>query len=128
MSQDEDDEEFFSDDASVVTIALPKQMPTPGRRKGRRNKGTYLIKHAIQGRGKWMVNRLFQLAKRRDGATALGALKLLLAYGYGKPAVVVELAGGNKLPYSIETPPSMDHEQWVRTINVPRVVNPPGHS
>lgn len=91
----------------------------PGRKVGSRARASGLIKKAIQGRGLWMVRRLFTLAKRRDGNVALGALKMLMAYGYGRPTVVVEISPEMNREFAIETPPKLDHEQWVKQINDP---------
>ncbi len=62
-----------------------------GRRAGTPNKATFEIQQACRAHGPAMVGRLVELASNPDGHTAIGAIKLLLAYGYGRPRERVEV-------------------------------------
>lgn len=86
----------------------------PGVTKGSISSRTKEMKEMIQLRGPELVQRLFQLAFGYDLPTAHNACKTLMAYGYGRPTVHVELERGSEArSYVAEMPPPITHEQWM---------------
>jgi len=75
-----------------------KAYPGAGRPKGSSNKAVADIRAACQEHGEALVLRLVQLSNSIDGATAIGACKVLLAYGYGKPTEHIKLSDPNDKP------------------------------
>ena len=56
------------------------------------------IKAACQLHGEAIVLRLVQLSQDVDGQVAIGACKVLLSYGYGKPTEHIKLSDPNDKP------------------------------
>ena len=75
-----------------------KAYPGSGRPKGMPNKAVADIKAACQLHGEAVVHRLVQLSQSLDGQVAIGACKVLLAYGYGKPSETIRLSDTNDKP------------------------------
>jgi len=75
-----------------------KAYPGSGRPKGVPNKVVADIRAACQLHGESLVLRLVELSNSIDGATAIGACKVLLAYGYGKPTEHIRLSDPNDKP------------------------------
>lgn len=74
--------------------------PGPGRPKGSGNKATEALKKFIRERtqdGTVLVGILMDMMYEEEPATKLGAIKILLEYGFGKPKESVELSGDLKL-------------------------------
>jgi hypothetical protein len=78
-----------------------KGQPRPakaGRRAGTPNKATFEIQQACREHGPVMIARLVRMANNPDGHVAIGAIKLLFAYGYGRPRERVVLTGMEGAP------------------------------
>lgn len=75
-----------------------KAYPGAGRPKGSPNKVAVDIKAACQLHGEDVVLRLVQLSQSLDGQVAIGACKVLLAYGYGKPSETFRFSDTNDKP------------------------------
>lgn len=90
----------------------------PGVKPGHIGAKTKEMKQMIQLRGPELVQRLFQLAFGHDLPTAHNACKTLMAYGYGRPTVHVELErGADGRSYIAEMPPPISHEQWMANMH-----------
>lgn len=66
---------------------------TGGRRVGSLNKATFAIQDACRVEAPLMIERLLKLASSVDGHIAIKAIKILLAYGFGKPSERIQLSG-----------------------------------
>ncbi len=74
------------------------RLKTGGRKRGSLNKATFEIQQTCREHGPAMIVRLVQLVNNPDGHVAIGAIKLLLAYAYGRPCAGVELTGAEDSP------------------------------
>ncbi len=143
-----DDDEDHADHETASRSTLEKTRIKGGRKKGGHNKVAMLIKDAIGRRQDEIVHRLFQLAgidplpgqeKKKphqrwnhDGATQIAAIKTLLAYGFGRPTVHIQVEGAVQRSYVMEMPPNMEHEEWMKLTqasmtSLPKVINPNGN-
>lgn len=69
-----------------------------GRQKGTPNKVHADIKAACQLHGEAVVRRLVELTNAYDGQVAIGACKVLLAYGYGRPSEHIKISDPHDRP------------------------------
>lgn len=90
----------------------------PGKQKGSsaKQRAQYRLKYAIQNKGPQLVKRLFTIANCRDYTTAVSAIRLLLAYGWGRPTIHVEVDGTIKKRYMAVMPPTLEHHEWMKMI------------
>src|SRR3972149_3133448 len=79
-----------------------KRHPDAGRRKGVTNKVTFDLRLACQARGVELVERLERIAQSHDLPAANGAIKILLAYGWGKPHETLAVSGELTLKQDVE--------------------------
>jgi hypothetical protein len=138
---DDDDDDDNYENADLPSVAnSPHPIPPGmgrqqngfghGRQKGTKNVASREIKAAIQKHGPELVKRLMTLARKKfDPQTNIAAIKVLLAYGYGRPTVHLEVGGELRRPYVVEMPNDLNHEAWMQMTMAaahggPRVVNP----
>ena len=90
----------------------------PGRLKGgsAQQRARFRLKYAIQCKGPNLVKRLFTLSNSKDGPTAVSAIRLLLAYGWGRPTIHVEVEGNVTKRYMAVMPPTLAHEEWMAMV------------
>lgn len=101
----------------------------PGKQKGStpKQRANYKLKYAIQCKGPDLINKLFKLSNNKDKHVAIGAIRLLLLYGWGRPTIHVEIDGTITKKYVAVMPPTMEHEEWMKMIQGrkgPTVVEP----
>lgn len=77
------------------------RVKTGGRRRGSLNKASFVIQEACREQGPMMIARLVKLVKDEDCDVSIKAIKILLAYGFGRPPESIELGGaGSDAPSS----------------------------
>ena len=88
-----------------------------GRRKGVTNKATFDLRLACQAHGAQIVTRLHEIAFNRiDLSAANGALKILTAYGWGKPHETLAVSGELTLKQDVEQAQTQTKHQLLRLI------------
>lgn len=65
----------------------------------------------------YVIRRLRKWLGSRDPVASLGAAKLLLAYGLGKPKETVELQVPNGKPYAYMLPADAPAEHWAQLVD-----------
>ena len=88
-----------------------------GRPTGSRNKDKLQLQKRIQEHGRPIFARLLQLIRSHDENVALGAIKLALAYGYGKPPERLLIGNDGGRPFVVATPePVTSFDDWQRLV------------
>lgn len=84
-----------------------------GRKVGSRNKDKLQLQKRIQDHGRVIFARLLHWIRCNDGPVSLAAIKLALAYGYGKPPDRLLIGNDRGKPFVVATPhPVETFEDW----------------
>lgn len=88
-----------------------------GRKVGSRNKDKLQLQKRIQDHGRVIFSRLLHWIRSNDGPVSLAAIKLALAYGYGKPPDRLLIGNDQGKPFVVATPhPVSTFEDWERLV------------
>jgi len=88
-----------------------------GRPKGSRNKDKLQLQKRIQDHGRPIFARLLHWIRCNDGQVSLAAIKLALAYGYGKPPDRLMISNENGKPFVVAmAEPVETFEDWERLV------------
>lgn len=84
-----------------------------GRKPGKRNRDKVLLQERIQRKGLVIFNRLMHWVNSADPMASMAAIKLAMAYGWGKPPEKVLLGNMDGKPFVVATPNTVGTlEQW----------------
>lgn len=95
----------------------PRQ-PTVGRPKGHRNRDKVNLQKRIQHKGRVIFTRLMYWVNQNDDPSAsMAAIKLAMAYGWGKPPERILIGNEGGKPFVIAGPePVQTFEDWQRLV------------
>ena len=103
-------------DPSSSELELPKKN-TGGRPLGRRNKENIKLQERVQRHGRVIFGRLLHWVRSKDGNISLAAIKLALAYGYGKPPDRVLIGNDQGKPFVVATPTMVQsQDEWDKLV------------
>jgi hypothetical protein len=119
----------LTNDERVYIWGRQRDGSGPGRKKNSspKQRANYRLKYAIQCKGPELIKKLFKIANSHDKMEALGAIKLLLAYGWGRPTIHIDVEAKTAKRYVAVLPPTMEHDAWMKMVTAqqsPIVVNP----
>ncbi len=88
-----------------------------GRPTGSRNKDKILLQKRIQEHGRIIFARLLHWIRCDDGPTSMAAIKLAMAYGWGKPPERLLIGNDGGKPFLVATPePVQNFADWQRLV------------
>ena len=107
-------------DMTVENVSSAQERPISskgGRPKGSRNKDKLQLQKRIQDHGRVIFSRLLHWIRCNDGPVSLAAIKLALAYGYGKPPDRLIIGGDTNKPFVVAmAEPVETFEDWERLV------------
>lgn len=114
MAHDADDIENEFSGSSADETPRPQ---LPGRPKGRRNRASVNLQKRIQSKGRIIFTRLMHWVNSADPSASIAAIKLAMAYGWGKPPERILIGNEGGKPFVVAGPePVQTFEDWQRLV------------
>lgn len=86
-----------------------------GRPTGSRNRDKVNLQKRIQDKGRIIFSRLMHWINHEDGQVSIAAIRLAMAYGWGKPPDRLLIGNDHGKPFVVATPDSVTtFEEWER--------------
>lgn len=115
MSQSDEQDKNPAGLSSAYEIPKPKNLG--GRPLGRRSQDKINLQNRCQKNGRILFKRLLYWLNSEDPMASLGAAKLILAYGWGKPPERLLIGNDHGKPFVVATPEQVQtQEQWERLV------------
>lgn len=98
-------------------VAPDLPVPKVGRPPGHRNKQSVKLQELIQRHRRPIFARLIHWIRSNDGQVSLAAIKLALAYGFGKPPDRILIGNEGGKPFVVATPEMVKtQEDWDKLV------------